>query len=192
MADTDNKKEQTRDAANKAKWDRFAEEYIKDLNPGAAYLRAGYRTSRETARKSAHRLMTTNEYVQKKIAKLLAGVRKRAEFDADEIVHRLEAIAGTPITKFIDINPGGIRLKNVSQLDAEELSALSAVRMTSGKDSVSVSVRLADKVKALQMLGQRFGLWDKDDAPQVVNVNVVSYADALKKQKKKAKEKNET
>ena len=179
MAKGDTTKRQMRDAANKAKWDRFAMEYAKDLQPGPAYLRAGYRTSQRNARTSAHRLLSTNAYVQKKVAELLAQQKAVAKMEADDIVRALEQIATTPITEFLTAGPRSLKLKDLSKIPPERLLALQSIRVTSGKKGDTVSIRLRDSVRACQMLGQRFGLWDKDDAPQQVNVNVISYADAM-------------
>ncbi len=105
---------------NKARWDKFCLEYVKDFNPSRAYKAAGYKS--KNPRQHAYRIMVTNGYVQEKIKKLLKGQAERAEKTSDDIIKELEKI--------------GFKRTKLPQ-----------------------SGRLSDRIKSLELLGKRFGIF---------------------------------
>ena len=76
--------------------DRFIQEYLIDQKPAQAYIRAGY--SKKCARQNAHRLLTTNEYVIKRITEETAKLAVKMGITRETIAteaeqHRLTALA---------------------------------------------------------------------------------------------------
>lgn len=70
---------------------RFVEEYLVDLNATAAYLRAGYKCSEETARQNASKLLT-NTNVSQAIQTALAERSARTEITQDYVLTNLKEI----------------------------------------------------------------------------------------------------
>jgi len=71
------------------KQDRFAEEYVVDLNAGAAAIRAGYAVTR--AKQTGWRLLQ-DERIQKKIQTLKAERTERTGYNADYVLYRAAEI----------------------------------------------------------------------------------------------------
>ena len=77
---------------------RFVAEYLVDLSPADAYVRAGYRVrSRRAARSAAHRLLT-NVDVRRAVARAQEARQAVLSLDADGVVrrfHHLYILAAT-------------------------------------------------------------------------------------------------
>lgn len=72
----------------------FIDEYLKDLNASAAYVRSGY--SSVNADSSSDRLMK-DPAISSAIASALASRQKRAHLEADAILRELADLALAPI-----------------------------------------------------------------------------------------------
>lgn len=72
------------------KRDMFVKEYIIDLNATQAAVRAGY--SKKTARQQGYRLLT-NDYIQKKLQKLIEERSVRTRIDAETVFQECARIA---------------------------------------------------------------------------------------------------
>ena len=68
--------------------ERFANEYLVDLNAGRAYERAGYKAGGRTADAAAARLLA-NVNVQGRIAALQSARAERVEVTQDWVIRRL-------------------------------------------------------------------------------------------------------
>ena len=169
---------------NKARWDTFCLEYVKDFNRTRAYKAAGYKPkSDQVARNAAHRLMCTNVYVIEKIQKLLEGQERRAEKTADDIIKELEKLAFSNITDVLQIKGGRLKVKDTEDLTSAQRAAISEISQTDTKEGGSLKVKMHEKRAALVDLGKRFGLFPnkqelehlgKDGKPIVVQI--VDYA----------------
>jgi hypothetical protein len=144
--------------------ERFCQEYVKDLDPRAAGLRAGYASGPNT-RASVWRLMR-NGAVQARIAELQEMAARQAEArsraEADWVVAQLAKIARADPRKFFhaDGTP-----KKVHELGDEEAAALS------GFEPSGEAGKVVDRLKVLELLGRHFGLWlQKPAPPQDVNL----------------------
>ena len=81
--------------------ERFCQEYVKDHNGSAAYLRAGYKCGLINARKYASRLLMTNEDICNRIEDLEKEIKKRNEKEVDEIVdgyRKIIAVCGQMVS----------------------------------------------------------------------------------------------
>ena len=112
---------------------RFCEEYMIDLNATQAAIRAGY--SPKTANEQAARLLA-NVSIQNRIAQLQAEQSRRTGVSADRVVRELAKVAF--------VNAGDL-------IDA---------RTASGEDGLEQEVKLADKLKALDLLGRHLGMFN--------------------------------
>ncbi|KVD35438.1 hypothetical protein WK59_03855 [Burkholderia ubonensis] len=83
-----------------AKHQRFADEYLKDRNASAAYQRAGYKATGNSAETAASRLLREPE-VQAYIEEREAALRKRLEIEQDDIVNLLWDVAQADANELI-------------------------------------------------------------------------------------------
>lgn len=133
---------------------RFCEEYLIDLNATQAAIRAGY--SPESARQSGADNMK-NPYIRARIEKAMADRSRRTGVNADRVVMELAKIAFVNAADVIDAEDATLK----EDATAEDLAAVQSVKVKSfGEDGVEREIKLADKIKALELLGRHLGMFN--------------------------------
>lgn len=144
-----------------AKQKRFIEEYLIDLNATQAAIRAGY--SPDTAYSIGSENLKKPE-IRARVDQAMAERSKRTGINAERVLIELARVGL--------INPGNLINFNAATIkeDASEddLAAVASVKVktipTDDGDIVEREVRLADKLKALELLGKHLGMFkDKVD-----------------------------
>lgn len=125
---------------------RFVEEYLIDLNATQAAIRAGY--SPDTAKSIGSENLTKPD-IQASIAKAIAERSRRTGVNADRVLTELAKIAFVNATDVIDT-------KNASR---DDTAAIQFVRVKSGEDGMELEIKMADKLKALELLGRHLGMF---------------------------------
>lgn len=150
---------------------RFVEEYQLDLCGKGAAIRAGY--SARGAEVQGHRLLS-NAKVQ---AAIREGARRRAtklEIRAEAVIRELALIGFSDIRRYMSWDDDGLRLTPSSELTRDETAVIAdvivkrrRVRGANGElgEQRVTSVRLHDKLHALDLLAKHLGLFD---GPEVV------------------------
>lgn len=134
------------------KQEKFCQEYMLDLNATQAAIRAGY--SPKTANEQAGRLLV-NVSIQNRIAQLQAEQSRRTGISADRVLRELAKVAFANAGDIIDADA---TLKEDASPD--DLAAVQSVRVkVFGQDGVEREIKLADKLKALDLLGRHIGLF---------------------------------
>lgn len=135
---------------------KFVEEYLIDLNATQACIRAGYsvRTANEQGAQNLAKLS-----IQEAISKAMAERSRRTGINQDRIVQELARIAFVKITDVVD-SDGEI---NTNASD-DDLACIESYKVEDS-DSVNGSsskreVKLASKIKALELLGKHVGMWN--------------------------------
>lgn len=149
----------------------FVEEYARDLDGAAAYIRAGY--SPRGAKQSAHRLLQVPK-VQEALQASLAARRERLHLSQDRAVLELANIAFSRYTDFASWGPDGMHLVDSSGLTPEQASAVSEVSM--GKDG-SIRLKLHPKLDALEMMSRMLGLDKPKEKPDLTWAELMRLAD---------------
>lgn len=153
----------------------FVEEYLIDLNATQAAIRAGY--SAKTADQQGSRMLA-NVKVQQAIAERMAERSKRTGVNQDRVVLELAKIAFVRMTDVVDSN-GKIK----QDASEDDLSCIESIKYKESDNeyggSVEREVKVASKLKALELLGKHLGMWnDKLDVNMTAPI-VISGADAL-------------
>ena len=131
----------------------FVEEYLVDLNATQAAIRAGY--SPDSARQSGNDNMK-NPYISARIDKAMAERSKRTGVNADRVVMELAKIAFVNANEVIDPKTATIREDAVP----EDTAAIQSVKVkTFGEDGLEREIKMADKLKALELLGKHLGMF---------------------------------
>lgn len=152
------------------KQQRFVDEYLIDLNATQAAIRAGY--SAKTADQQGSRMLA-NVKVQQAIAERMAERSKRTGVNQDRVVLELSKIAFLKMTDVVDRN-GAIK----QDASEDDLSCIESIKYKESDNeyggSVEREVKVASKLKALELLGKHLGMWnDKLDvnvtAPIVIS-----------------------
>lgn len=144
---------------------RFVEEYLIDFNATQSAIRAGY--SVNSADKIGPELLGKTS-IKKEINKALGERSRRTGITQDRVVQELARIAFVNFNDIVNEN-GEIK----SDASADDLACVESYKVENG-DSINGSsskreVKLASKMKALELLGKHLGMFsDKFD----VNMNL--------------------
>lgn len=144
---------------------RFVEEYLIDLNATQAAIRAGYSPKR--ASEQGHQLLQKTT-VSEAISIAMAERSRRTGISQDRVVNELAKIAFVNMLDVVD-EEGRIR----STASQDDLACIESIKHKESSsingDSTEREVKIASKLKALELLGKHLGMWnDKLD----VNMNV--------------------
>lgn len=144
---------------------RFVEEYLIDLNATQAAIRAGYSPKR--ASEQGHQLLQKTT-VSEAISKAMAERSRRTGISQDRVVNELAKIAFVNMLDVVD-EEGRIR----STASEDDLACIESIKHKESSsingDSTEREIKIASKLKALELLGKHLGIWnDKLD----VNMNV--------------------
>ena len=128
---------------------RFCEEYLIDLNATQAAIRAGY--SAVSANKIAAENMAKPD-IGAYIAKAMAERSKRTGINADRVLTELAKIAFVNAADVIDASDATLR---------EDAAPIQSVKVkTFGEDGLEREIKMADKLKALELLGKHLGMFE--------------------------------
>ena len=169
-----------------AKHQRFIDEYLVDLNATQAAIRAGY--SPKTAKQQGARLLTHAD-IQRAIAERQTKRAAKLDISVDRIERELARIAFSDMRRYAQWGPtaaalqsmaeareanqgldpmeqtpaNGVMLLSSEQLTDDEAAAVSQVtEECKPGGAIKYGLKLYDKVKALELLGKRHGMWEEN------------------------------
>ena len=154
---------------------RFVEEYLVDLNATQAAIRAGYSVQTADAIGCEN---LTKPNIQAEISKRMAERSRRTGVNQDRIVLELAKLAFVKMTDIVD-DQGKIKDGTVD----DDLACIESVKYKESASetgsSVEREVKLASKLKALELLGKHLGMWNDKLDVNVVRPIVISGSDDL-------------
>lgn len=149
---------------------RFVQEYLVDLNATAAARRAGY--SEKTADRIGPELLGKT-CVSEAIQKAMDKRRDRVEITQDRVLQELAAIAFAKGTDYASVISGIVMVNDTEELTEEQKAAIVAIKQT----KEGVEVKLADKMKALELLAKHLGLMEFQEKPEERNAVTIYIPD---------------
>lgn len=139
-----------------SKQKRFVEEYLIDLNATQAAIRAGYSAKR--ASELGYQLLQKTT-VSRAVAEAMAERSRRTGINQDRIVRELAKIALINPTDVINLDEATIR----EDANKDDTAAIASVRVkripTENGDIIEREIKVADKLKALELLGKHLGMF---------------------------------
>ena len=157
------------------KQQRFVDEYLIDLNATQAAIRAGYsvKTANEQGSQNLAKLS-----IQQAIAEQMAERSKRTGINQDRVVLELAKIALVKMTDIVD-SQGRIK----SDASPDDLACIESVKYKESESdtgsSVEREVKIASKLKALELLGKHLGMWNDKLDVNITQPIVITCEDAL-------------
>lgn len=145
---------------------RFVAEYLIDLNATAAAKRAGY--SEKTAYSIGLETLKKPE-IQNAIQEAMQKRQQRTEITQDMVIQELAKLGFFDIRKLFDKDGKPL---DISKLDDDTAAALVGLDVQDVSDSDGNYVgfikkyKMADKIKALELLGKHLGTWEHQDKQQ--------------------------
>ncbi|MCD8356269.1 MAG: terminase small subunit [Clostridia bacterium] len=136
---------------------RFVEEYLIDLNATQAAIRAGY--SPKTAEQEGYKLVQKSS-VSEAIAKAKAERSRRTGISQDRVIQELAKVAFVNAADVINPADASV-IRGAARDDLACIQAVKVKQMSGDKgDMTEREVKLADKLKALELLGKHLGLFE--------------------------------
>lgn len=147
-----------------AKQQKFAEEYIVDLNATQAAIRAGY--SEKTAKSIGQENLTKPD-LQEYIQQLMDERSKRTQITADMVLREYAKIGFSNITDYLKVaeqevntDAGPMMIKTVDifetdNIDRSKLDAIAEIKQT--RDGIAL--KLHDKKGALDSIARHLGMF---------------------------------
>jgi phage terminase small subunit len=139
-----------------ARQERFVEEFLVDLNGTQAAMRAGYST--KTARSIAQENLTKPAIVTA-IQKAKAKRAERVQLTADDVLNRFWDVASVSVTDFIEWTNESWRVKSSNEVPPSARAAIQSINIKQDGSGLSISVRMHDKLRALEACGKHLGLF---------------------------------
>jgi len=133
---------------------RFVEEYLVDLRPAAAALRAGYGAKCAVA--TGNRIKNL-PHVRAAIEEAMKERGKRLGITQDRVVLELARIAFADIREFVDWDAGGVTLKASRELTPQQTACVSEIVENAGKSGKGLRIKLHGKTQALAALARHLG-----------------------------------
>ncbi len=134
---------------------RFIDEYMIDFDAKNAAIRAGFSAS--TARNACDWIRAENPTkprVRAEVDRRMAAMSRRCGISAERVLRELAGIAFSNIADAGDPETGMVR----RDADRDDLAAIASIHIRSG-EAMEYDVRMCDKLRALEMLGKRLGLF---------------------------------
>ncbi|WP_143314970.1 terminase small subunit [Clostridium sp. HBUAS56017] len=153
----------------------FCDEYLIDLNVTQAAIRAGY--TPKYADSQGYKLLEKSA-IKEYIDRAIAERSRRTGINQDRVIQELARIAFVKAADVINVNTATVK-KNVSD---DDLATIQSVKIktvpTAYGKGVEREVKLADKMKALELLGKHLGMFnDKVKFEGSVPVQIVDDID---------------
>lgn len=160
---------------------QFVREYLVDLNAAQAAIRAGY-SAKTASRIGPNLLGKPNVAAAIQIEKDKRS--KRTEITADMVLKELAKIGFCNLDDFLEISDTGTPLIDFSRADRDKMAALSEVTQDTyfegggeeAKEVKKTKIKLQDKVKSLQLIGNHLGMFREnaagDDVPAPIKVEI--------------------
>jgi phage terminase small subunit len=134
----------------------FLHEYLVDLDPKEAAIRAGY--TRGHAAEIAARLLRRPD-IAAEIEKELSRRREKLQVAADRVLQEYAHIAFADLRHFFDWGPEGVALRPKAALSDGDAAALASIELPASNGR-GAKLRLHDKKTALDALARHLGLFD--------------------------------
>lgn len=137
----------------------FVEEYLIDLNATQAVIRAGYKISKNQSASEIGSQLLKNTQVSKEIEKAMAERSRRTGVNADRVIMELAKIAFVNAMDVIDTESATVK----EDATPEDTAAILSVKVkTFGEDGLEREIKMADKLKALELLGKHLGMFKEN------------------------------
>ena len=136
---------------------RFCQEFLIDFNATDAYLRAGYKGCRASARASSARLLA-NVSIQSYLSELREQASDRTEVTLDRTLQEIARVAFSDITDVLNFDSTKVTFKDSGELPADVTAAIESVSHTFSDKGERRAVKMHNKLAALGLLAKFFGI----------------------------------
>ena len=137
----------------------FVQEYLCDLNATQAAIRAGY-SAKTAAVIGVENLRKPN--IDAAIQEAKQKRSERTEITADNVLAEIAKVAFSDVRRIFDKDGGLVRISDLDDAAAACVAGCDLVTISKGEGEVEhvAKIKLADKLKALELAGRHLGLFN--------------------------------
>lgn len=145
------------------KQQKFADLYLQSGNGTQSYLEAGYKAKNIRTAESSSSQLLRKPKVEAYLNQQRATISEKSTLDTAEIVSNLSDIATCDIEDLFNIDDSGnITLVPKSDRSKKVRKSIKKIKIKHDKDgNQDIEVELYDKLKATEMLGKHFGMFNQ-------------------------------
>ena len=142
----------------------FCDYYLADPNRNAkaAYIAAYPSVGKKTAEVNASKLLRDTKvlsYIEKEDERVRGRLLKQFEINEERIIKELSYLAFISMSDLASWGPSGIKVIPSDKLDEAIKRGVTRINHSKNKYGVSWSIDLSSRLKALELLGKRLGMW---------------------------------
>lgn len=153
----------------------FVREYLVDFNATQAAIRAGY--SKKTAGQQGGRLLSKVE-IQTALSEAFDARKARVELTADRVLEEIGKVAFSDVRRIFDADGNLVKIADLDDQAAACVAGCDLVTVNRGEGEIEyvAKIKLADKLKALELAGKHLGLFrdgsGAEDVPMPTKITV--------------------
>lgn len=149
----------------------FVAHYLVTLNAKKSALKAGY--SPQTAEEQGYQLLR-NPSVRRELRKAMARRARRLELSADNVLREIARLAFSDVRSVLSFSAERVEFKASDALHSDAAAAIQSVQSDTrtrrykdgdAETTVTLKVKLHDKMRALELAGRHLGLWGLPEDP---------------------------
>jgi phage terminase small subunit len=136
----------------------FIEEYLVDMNPREAAVRAGFKPGQ--ARKHANALLE-KQHVQEAIEAAVTARIRRLHLSQDRVLEEYARLAFSNIGDYVDWNAGHITVRAKNEITLDKRAAIQEITETTNREGTQIKLKLYDKKQALDAIAKHMGMFNE-------------------------------
>jgi phage terminase small subunit len=143
-----------------AKEKLFCDNYLVHLNASKAVRESGYES------KNPHELgykLLRKGHIADYISERLKEQTDKLDIQQERILRELKSVAFAKITHFMSVEHGQVRMLDTDGINEEYIGAVASYTETTINGGGNISIKLHDKLKALDMLAKYAKLFKEED-----------------------------
>lgn len=149
-----------------ARHKKFAYLFVKTGNRTDSYINAGYKVNRVVAQAASSRLLR-NVMVRRMVDEIRAEIFRKLQIDAEKVISEMKCVGFSNLKNVCSWRKKTLEIKSSDELDDLFAAGLQSISQSSSKSGrIMWTIKMHDKVKALDKLGQHLKLWDGDDGSE--------------------------
>jgi phage terminase small subunit len=158
----------------KKQYEEFCQQYIVDFNGARAAFDVGFGKDKSVAKVTACHLLK-RPVIRKRILELLERRAKRTQITQDKVLEELAILGFSDFKDYGQIKNGSLEFNDFDKIEKGKTRAIKSVKETVSEHSRSMSLRLHEKVKPLELIGKHLGMFvDTHNVNLTGDITVIS------------------
>ncbi len=147
----------------------FVTEYLKDWNRTRTMIRLGFKGPMDRAAREGARTLARPE-IRGEIDRRINIRAAHVELSAEHVIERYKEIAESNLYDAIAYDDNGEARLELGKLTRAQMAGIQSVEISKKGD---IRIKMHDKLEALDKLGDRLGMWRRENQNPVASVRFI-------------------